>query len=276
MDCKQTIELYQIFYNDETRAAVRPELIPLDNCEGPHGWFEFWPILNFLRENELSENVWYGFFSPKFPEKARVSLEEVFSLVSKNPCAEVALVSYRWKLLATQLNPWLSGERNHPGLLRCSERFLSSIGHRLDLETTVCDFTTSSFSNYVIAKKAYWVAWKEIAEEYLRYVESGGASLADNHMTPYKESSDTPLRAFVQERFLSVVLLSNEFRTVHIDYVSLLGRGPGGRRFPGLLKLAFRSCDLAKRLARRTGVRSFLYLHTLFQWLIRRFSGDGP
>lgn len=269
------IEIRQIFYDADTYACIRPGLIPLDNSDGISGWYEFWPILKYLRENNLDDDTWYGFVSPKFPEKARVSLEEVFELLRSNPKAEVALISYRWKALATYLNPWLAGEVNHPGLLRCSEEFLSSIDADEDLGGVICDFSNSVFSNYVIAKSRYWRAWLELAESYFQYVTAGGSALPDNAMVRYRSGSDVPMRVFVQERFPSVLLLRHNFSTVHIDYVALVGRGAGGGRFPRALKMAFLLCNVSKVFARRTRFRGFLSLHRLARSAIWRFSGDS-
>ena len=44
----KNLNLYGIFYNEETRLNLDAELIPLDNTSGPKHLYESWPILNFL------------------------------------------------------------------------------------------------------------------------------------------------------------------------------------------------------------------------------------
>ena len=64
------IYIHQIFYDATSRAKIQPGFIPIDNTNSKHSdWFEFWVILNFLRNNTLEEGAWYGFLSPKFFEK---------------------------------------------------------------------------------------------------------------------------------------------------------------------------------------------------------------
>ena len=57
------IRAFQIFYDDETRAALDGRFEPLDNSAGERpDWYEYWPIRNYLRANELRDGVFYGFF----------------------------------------------------------------------------------------------------------------------------------------------------------------------------------------------------------------------
>lgn len=257
------IEIRQIFYDDATRAAVRPGFLPLDNSDAPPGWFEFWPILRFLRETELRDDVWYGFVSPRFPDKARVSVDEVLDLLRSNPDAEVALVSSVWQELGMFLNPWVQGEVHHPGLVACSEAFFRAIGEPVDLRREIATFDTAVFSNYVIAKRPFWEAWRDLAEKYLAYVEAGGPDLPDNRETAYSDLDPLPMRVFVQERFACRLLMTRRFHTCRLDYARMTARGPGGRRFPWAMGRLYALSDGAKALARQTGLRAFLLPHRI-------------
>ena len=57
----QNARIFEIHYDDASRAMVSPEAIPLDNSQGRADWFEFWPILNYLRMDDLEDDVFYGF-----------------------------------------------------------------------------------------------------------------------------------------------------------------------------------------------------------------------
>ena len=54
--------LYQIYYNEETRASLDSGFIPLDNTTNLRpDWGEFFVIRHFLRNNPLNEDEKYGF-----------------------------------------------------------------------------------------------------------------------------------------------------------------------------------------------------------------------
>ncbi|MGH6690087.1 MAG: hypothetical protein ACREF4_05335 [Gammaproteobacteria bacterium] len=49
------IRAFQIFYNEETRAALDPDFEPLDNSRHQRrDWYEYWPIREFLLTKQLA------------------------------------------------------------------------------------------------------------------------------------------------------------------------------------------------------------------------------
>ncbi|SET62152.1 hypothetical protein [Paracoccus homiensis] len=99
----EAINLYKIYYDEASFKAIAPPYLPLDNR---NGWFELMPILNFLETHELDPKAWYGFVSPKFPEKANLELADVTALIAADPQADVALFSSRWLYLLWFDNVW--------------------------------------------------------------------------------------------------------------------------------------------------------------------------
>lgn len=211
------LRLYQIHYDDASRAQLHPRAIPLDNSDGQKDWFEFWPILTFLRTNPLEEGVWYGFVSPKFFTKTGLDYEDIERLVRSSPDADVALASSRWPSIAVHRNAWTHGDSHHDGLLTATEAFLRSLGHEPDLARQWGDFSNTVFSNYFFARKHFWEAWRELAEAYLAYVGSEeGAS--HREIAPYFDESNVQLKVFVQERLVCWLLASDTYKTVWHDY----------------------------------------------------------
>lgn len=79
-----SLNIYQIFYDSETRNKILPGFIPLDNTSNLRpDWFEFLVILNFLNTNELKDDDWYGFLSPKFFEKTGINSDFVINIIQK-------------------------------------------------------------------------------------------------------------------------------------------------------------------------------------------------
>lgn len=261
------VKLFKIFYDRDSQALIGPGYIPLDNCDGPADWFELWPILHYLETNTLEDRTWYGFFSPKFPEKALLTREEIDRVLSANPDSDVALFTYNWTALALYENTWLRGEMFHPGLIACTERFLALQGQEIDLRRVVSDFDTSVYSNYFVAKRSFWEEWQRMARAYVDYVEAGGPDLPDNARTSHMGDGGYRLRTFVQEQLVCWLLLSGSWRVARPDYakdVSLENLMPDGDS--RLLRRLLASADGCKRLARRTGWRGAL----LWLKLVRR------
>ena len=80
----EKIEIRHIFYNEETLSQTPSSFIPLDNIDGDKSWYEFLPILNFLKNTKLQENVFYGFLSPSFTFKTRFTPEALINAVKNN------------------------------------------------------------------------------------------------------------------------------------------------------------------------------------------------
>jgi hypothetical protein len=273
----QRVSIRQIFYDSASRASIRDGYVALDNTTGPANWFEFWPMLKFVRETVLEDDVWYGVVSPKFPKKACLTQAQVAAVLERDPAADVALFSYDWASLATNLNPWVQGEGFHPGLIACMEQFLRSQGQPVDLRRIVADFDTSVLANYFVAKRAFWHRWRDLAERYLNYVQAGGETLPDNLDSTHRDRQ-YPMRAFVQERLVCWLLITGNERIARPDYVRdvpLPSYSPF--RDQPFAKPLLWLCDAVKRWARRSGRSGPLFVHRLavkLLWLVHKFAQE--
>jgi hypothetical protein len=210
------VNIYQIFYDDVTKASLDSGFMPLDN-RNPQvkGWYEFWPMLNFLNNQKLNEGDWYGFLSPKFGSKTGIDSKEIMEIIEQNDGrSDVLLLSPEWDQISYFINVFEQGEMYHSGLRPLSQKFLDSIGVEINLDKVVMDASNSVFSNYVIAKKEYWCEWKEYANLFFEYA---------NLQSEYDKKIDGafynnyPMKAFIQERLASVVLSKTAFPTINID-----------------------------------------------------------
>ena len=208
------IEIRAIFYDEDSRSKIREPFIPLDNTLGDPNWYEFWPILDFLIRNDLKDDVYYGFFSPKFTEKTGHTPEAVISKVRENNSSEVFLFSPEWCHLAYFMNPWEQGEFWHKGITLETQKFLDYLNIDLKLHRLLTSRRTSVFSNYVVAKKAYWDLWKDLAIKFFFYANHSSGSLV--HLETSYGFKKTPMKVFIQERLSSIILSTNQFE-VYFD-----------------------------------------------------------
>ena len=209
--------VYQIYYNNETQKKILPGFIPLDNTKNLRpDWFEFWVILNFLRNNVLDDDAWYGFLSPNFYEKTGFNSDLVLKAIENyGDLADVALFSPHWDQLAYFLNPFEQGEVWHPGLMAASQDFIDTYQLEINLKTLVSDTSSSLFSNYIIAKKEFWVHWRKIADQFFEYVEN---DLKHQATTSYGSlQNQFPMKTFIQERLATLILSTETFNVLSPD-----------------------------------------------------------
>lgn len=254
--------VFQIIFDDASRALLDPAFIPLDNTvnERPD-WFEFWVIRQYLRSHALQDGAWYGFLSPRFTMKTGVPGRRVLDTLKQfDAKADVALFSPEWDQLAYFQSPFEQGDAWHPGLLAASQTFLDEIGYGCDLKKLVTHASTSVFANYLIAKPAYWREWLKLADAFFEYVEYRVApdSALRNNVSYGARHFHAPMKTFVQERFASLILATNRYQVLTPDLSAnpavsntYFDNTPHTRR-------ALQACDLMKQEYCRTGDAAFL------------------
>lgn len=253
------IFIHQIFYDDFSKNSLAPQFIPLDNTKGPADWFEFYPIMEFLKKTQLQANAWYGFLSPKFQQKTGIPAPEVINLISRyGDQANVAIFSPAWDQLAYFRNPFEQGEFAHPGLLEISQKFIDKISLNIDLTKLVTYSSTAVFSNFIIAKSEYWTRWLKIAEQFYSYSEENRLGA-----TSYLDSKNKmgPMKVFIQERLSSLILSQENFKTLALDFGQsapifdqLFDNNPRTRKM-------LQTCDLLKEKFATTQDESYLSMY---------------
>jgi hypothetical protein len=243
--------VYQIFYDDSSRESLDPGFLPLDNTRNARsGWFEFWPIREYLHKNTLDEQDWYGFLSPRFRAKTGVDPATLGRFLEfSEQRAEVALITAAWDQLAYFQNPFEQGDLWHPGLGALCQSVADALGLDIDLRSTVAHSGNFAYCNYLIAKPVYWRRWLALADQLFALAEEGAEphrsrlAALTNH---YSRPNATPMKAFVQERLPLLLMLRHRFRTTTLD-VSAAGAidplFPAQPRTRALLQ----TCDQLKR-----------------------------
>jgi hypothetical protein len=260
--------VFQIYYNAETKKKILSGFIPLDNTKNLRpDWFEFWVILDFLRNNVLVEDAWYGFLSPKFHEKTGFNSDFVLDVIENyGAVGDVALFSPGWDQLAYFLNPFEQGEVWHPGLMSASQDFINQCRLGVDLTGLVSDAFSSVFSNYIIAKKEFWIEWKKIAEQFFDYVENNPKGLSRAATSYGSLQNRFPMKTFIQERLATLILSTHNFKVLSPD--QSFSAPIFTRLFPDDVKTRrlLQVCDLMKAKYRETKDEKYLNIY----WSIRR------
>jgi hypothetical protein len=213
------IRAYQIFYDERTRASLDGDFEPLDNTRNERpDWYEYWPIQSYLSGNQLDDSTFCGFFSPRFGEKTHLSGAQVKDFVGNAVDADVVTFSPFPCHAACFLNVFEHGDFFHRGLFEVASRFFEKVDPRVKLDTLVMDSRNTVFSNFILAKRAFWEAWKSVFDRLFEAAESLRSPLYDslNRELEYAkdsgEKSRTHMKIFVMERAASFVLASGKFR----------------------------------------------------------------
>jgi hypothetical protein len=255
--------VFQIYYNEATRLSLEPGYLPLDNTKNERpDWYELWVIRNFLRNNPLSENDWYGFLSPHFKGKTGLTAQHVFRLLEMSKdSAQVALIPAEWDQVAYFQNPFEQGDVWHPGIAELSQSALRQLGHNGNLSDLVTYSGNFTFCNYVIAKPAYWREWLKLADGLFDLIENKATELAQTlkRTTSYGSAfNQAPMKAFIQERLPAIILADRTFKTCSINTSSV---GPISDRLFTVdhsTRGVLQTCDLLKQRFCDTGDARFL------------------
>jgi len=153
------IRAFQIFYNEKTRASLDPGFEALDNSSNERpDWYEYWPIRKYLKSNKLEDSAYYGFFSPLFFEKTRLTGAQVKGFALASEPADVVTFSPLPCHGACFLNVFEHGDFFHNGLYEAASLFFREVDPKVSLEALVTHSRNTVFSNFFVAKRPFWEA----------------------------------------------------------------------------------------------------------------------
>jgi hypothetical protein len=208
----KNVKIFQIFYSEATKISNDQGFLPLDNMANLRpDWREYWPIRNYLLSNELDEESWYGFFSPKFGQKTGLSSKDCLEFINSHS-NEVDVFSFSpfFDLGAWYQNSILQAIPQHPNLKFPMEGALNIINLQGDIDQIVMHSGNNIFCNFFVAKPSFWRVWLEKCE--LIWIEcEDGNSLTAKGLNTIAEGHDSPatIKTFVIERIASLILSTN-------------------------------------------------------------------
>jgi hypothetical protein len=211
------ILLYQIVYSQKTLENISSGYLPLDNLDGARNdWREYWPIRKFLLSQALSDDCYYGFFSPRFQEKVGLNHAQVLDFIRASPSGtDLITFSPQPDMGAFFLNVFEQNDVFDNGFLSASEAFLSAVGVPMSLKSLVMDSRQIIFSNYFVARPAFWRVWLNLNEKLFAICEGEDSAVKQLlvHATNY--TGAVQRKVFLMERIASLLLTLNPAWKVH-------------------------------------------------------------
>jgi hypothetical protein len=256
--------LQQIAYSPEVLARVEPGYTVLDHLANERAdWYELFPIRRWLHTQPLDEDTWYGFFSPKFGAKTGLShaatVQAVQAAAAGPAPADVVLFSPQPDMGAFFLNVYEQGETFDPGFIAACEGWLRHAGlpgpGGVPLRSLVMDTRQIVFSNYFVARPAFWREWLRWNDTLFDLCEHGPEALRAPLVAPTSYPGYAQRKVFVQERTASLILTLQPHWRVHA--VNPFRMAWSGSRLAQHPQLAVMS-DALKRAHRDLGYPCYL------------------
>ncbi|MGO9991945.1 MAG: hypothetical protein ACLPTF_05470 [Steroidobacteraceae bacterium] len=208
------MHLFQILNHYTAPQELDPGFAVLDNSTNERpDWYEYWPIRNYLLNETLDENAFYGFLSPKFKHKTNLSAAQARDFIAASASAtDVVLFSPSIHNSAYFLSVFEHGEAEHPGLAGVAVRLFERIGRPLDLEGFISDSRNTVHSNYFIAKPRFWRAWLEVTERMFAIAEAPDDPLGKElrAATTYRGAKNVQMKIFIMERIATWILVTDK------------------------------------------------------------------
>ncbi len=255
------LQIFQIAYNESSLAEVqRSGFLLLDNLANERpDWYEYWPIRNYLLSHALQEDAWYGFFSPKFTDKTAMGWNDIRAFIEKSTRdkeIDVCLFSPQPDMAANFLNVFEQAEMFDAGFIKTAKGFLMTLGLDLPLEGIVMDSRQIVFSNYFIAKPAFWREWFGLTEALFRIAENPEHPLYAELTTNTSYSENSHRKVFLMERLASLLLFLKPGYKVAVantfDFawsMSKLRQNPENAYISDALKMAYRELGFPQYMA---------------------------
>lgn len=263
------IHLHLIAYDEASRSQCEPGYAILDNMANERpDWREYWPMRRFLLNEPLDDAAWYGFFSPKFASKTGLTHAQTRQFV--RDCADradVVLFSPQFDMGALFLNVFEQAEMFDAGFIDTTAAWLAEHGWQPDLRRMVMDSRQVSFSNFFVAKPAFWREWLLWNERLFAACEDPQHPLqaALTHRTLYDgvmHPDAVQRKVFLMERLASLLLAEQpQWRTVAHNPVRFVWSDTRLRDFPSealmsdALKAAYRDSGWSEYLSAFAKVR---------------------
>lgn len=200
--------LFQIYYDEATKALLDPDFTPLDNSNSLNAsWYEFWPIREYLKSEQLDPCSYYGFFSPKFNFKTGLKGRQVLEVLNQHEDADVVLFSPFFENTAYYLNVFEQASQHHGDFDAISKKS----AHHLNLEINPMNMVMHSlntvFCNFFVAKPHFWLEWLSFCEKIYEEAEANTTDLGQLLNTQVRhDGRPVQNKIFIIERIASLLM----------------------------------------------------------------------
>jgi hypothetical protein len=208
---KRNLFIHQIYYTKETQSKLDRGFIPLDNIENKRpDWREYWCIKNFFTKNNIINDDFYGFFSPKLFERTGLLSDDIYDFINQNeenidiflfnPIKKSSFVFFNVIDQAT--------DKHDSKTFDIFKKIFFIISkNKLNVFNLVNHSNSTVYCNYFVAKGSFWKKWLEINNFLFNDLELQQSIFRDD-LTKKVNYANTKveLKVFIMERVTSIIL----------------------------------------------------------------------
>lgn len=205
------IKIYQIFYKEEHKQFLEPNVIPYDNSEDDSLKFEYGVMLKEYKKGFTEDFT--GFISWKWKEKSKIPLSKFTEVIENTPGYDCYCFNpHSW----VKDNIWLQGDASSYKDIKMSnitQRMFEKLQYDHHILHRQYDLSNFAFCNYWVANKKFW-------DEYIKFIEPFsnlmiGSNTAYNNLFFDKEKPLYGYYPYIIERLWSefIYLKQHELKT---------------------------------------------------------------
>lgn len=188
----------------------------------PGRWGDFLAMRRFLLEQSIDEDSCYGFLAADFVSATGLDAAQVTALIEAQPQAQAWTFGADTLQACTQLNLLLQGEQQLPGFAATAQAYLAGLGLALDPAGFVPPWQCNVLSGVVVARRAFWQTWFDLAERLHQIAEDPANQLRE--ALGAIAASGEPAKALLADRLASLVLaLDQQLQVWHCPATAMPG-----------------------------------------------------
>ena len=214
------LNIFQIYYSEDTRDSIEEGFIPLSNMSNERpDWFEYWPIRNYILNNQLNKKYFYGFLSPKFSKKTNLNFNTIIKSLNSIQIDNFDVISFSpfYDQISFYKNIFEQTSFTSPDVLPSLNYSAKMLFPNFDVNNYLSSSLDTIFCNYFIATGSFWLEWFNVCEKIFHIAEN--YSDPNNHFytttTTYNKTSPH-IKTFIIERIANLLIKNNNFRSTVI------------------------------------------------------------
>ena len=164
---KSDVALYQIYYREDQKPHLDPDMEPYNNIGNANPLLEFNVFSKLLKSGQLKHLRLWGALSWKFSQKSGLTGKQLLEIIRANPGYDVYYTNPSPQTEAIYHNLWLQGETSHPDFLATARAFFKAANLPQTKLTELQPSSQFSTANFFVGNQRFWDAYVSFVETTL-------------------------------------------------------------------------------------------------------------
>ena len=153
------LKVYQCFFRPEHVALLEKSFIPYNNLKNTNPELSEHPLILDLYSKNRNFDGYWGMMSWRFREKTNTSGDEFIKMIRHSLFHDVYHYNPFYEQSTKFVNPFVEGERHHRGMINFTNRLLSLMGYKIDINNEIFDKNHFVYCSYYVGNQRFWEHW---------------------------------------------------------------------------------------------------------------------